>query len=189
MRTAKSEEKIISAYMGLLEECGTPAEITVFHVSDRAQISRTTFYSYFESIDALTEHIAKQLCQNINDMISGNHMNYGGEFHFRDVYAHVLTYIRDHQLESKLVLLDDTKVQLLDFIGSGMVHYLTDYYKKSGLDADPAAVEQTAIFWTSGFVGILKEWVKNGCEEEPERMAELVCQAIDNCSRFISATK
>ena len=63
-RQRKTREAIFRAFTGLLKE-ESYAKITVQQIIDRADIGRTTFYTHFETKDALLE----SFCADIFDHV------------------------------------------------------------------------------------------------------------------------
>ena len=70
IRVKKTKRAIQKAFIALLRE--KPIEkITVKEIAERAEINKTTFYSHYETLDALTAEIERQTVQLVCDNMRG----------------------------------------------------------------------------------------------------------------------
>ena len=70
IRVKKTKRAIQKAFIALLRE--KPVEkITVKEIAERAEINKTTFYSHYETLDALTAEIERQTVQLVCDNMGG----------------------------------------------------------------------------------------------------------------------
>ena len=90
-RQRKTREAIFTAFRELLEK-HRYENITVQDIIDRADVGRSTFYSHFETKDALL----KAICSDIFDHIfRGEICEYPGETHnLQEKLAHILWHLK-----------------------------------------------------------------------------------------------
>ena len=70
IRVKKTKRAIQKAFVALLRE--KPIEkITVKEIAERAEINKTTFYSHYETLDALTAEMELQTVQLVCDNMGG----------------------------------------------------------------------------------------------------------------------
>ena len=70
LRIKKTKRAIRSAFAELIKE--KPMEkITVKEIAERAEINKTTFYSHYETLDALTAEMERQTVQLVCDNMGG----------------------------------------------------------------------------------------------------------------------
>ena len=70
IRVKKTKRAIQKTFIDLLRE--KPIEkITVKEIAERAEINKTTFYSHYETLDALTAEIERQTVQLVCDNMGG----------------------------------------------------------------------------------------------------------------------
>ena len=70
IRVKKTKRAIQKAFVALLRE--KPIEkITVKEIAERAEINKTTFYSHYETLDALTAEMERQTVQLVCDNMGG----------------------------------------------------------------------------------------------------------------------
>ena len=93
-RQRKTREAIFTAFRELLQK-SRYENITVQDIIDKADVGRSTFYSHFETKDALL----KAICSDIFDHIfQGDICEYPGETHsLQEKLAHILWHLKDHK--------------------------------------------------------------------------------------------
>lgn len=70
IRVKKTKRAIQKAFVALLRE--KPIEkITVKEIAEQAEINKTTFYSHYETLDALTAEMERQTVQLVCDNMGG----------------------------------------------------------------------------------------------------------------------
>ena len=70
IRVKKTKRAIQKTFIDLLRE--KPIEkITVKEIAERAEINKTTFYSHYETLDALTAEMERQTVQLVCDNMRG----------------------------------------------------------------------------------------------------------------------
>jgi len=71
IRVKKTKRAIQKTFIDLLRE--KPIEkITVKEIAERAEINKTTFYSHYETLDALTAEMERQTVQLVCDNMRGS---------------------------------------------------------------------------------------------------------------------
>ena len=96
-RQRKTREAIFRAFTGLLKE-ENYSKITVQQIIDRADIGRTTFYTHFETKDALLE----SFCADIFDHVFSENLykekthDFSHDHDIRAKLKHILYRLQDH---------------------------------------------------------------------------------------------
>ena len=87
IRVKKTKRAIQKAFIALLRE--KPIEkITVKEIAERAEINKTTFYSHYETLDALTDEMERQTVQLVCDnMGSAQQLLDAPEAFVREMFA------------------------------------------------------------------------------------------------------
>lgn len=93
-RQRKTRQAIFSAFRELLQHMRYE-NITVQDIIDKADVGRSTFYSHFETKDALL----KAICSDIFDHIfKGDLCDYPGQTRsLEEKLAHILWHLKDHK--------------------------------------------------------------------------------------------
>ena len=96
-RQRKTREAVFRAFTGLLKE-ENYSKITVQQIIDRADIGRTTFYTHFETKDALLE----SFCADIFDHVFSENLykekthDFSHDHDIRAKLKHILYHLQDH---------------------------------------------------------------------------------------------
>lgn len=172
-RILKSQEAIKKAFVELMSEKKFDG-ITIQEISDRADVSRRTFYLHyldkFDLLDKLIEeHInnLRDLCVSLSDMDFIN----GGEFFFEYFESNYLFFstmlVGGGELSFRAQFLEFS-VELL----KGEVD--TGEGKNKGLSE-----EIVLRFIAAAYVEVIEWWFKEGMPHPPRVMAEQVGELIE----------
>lgn len=160
-RRRESRDKINKAFVELLQSRELN-QITVSDLCKKAELNRSTFYANYLDVYDLADQIRVELENEFSDLFA----NYdtGTE---RTGALRMFTHIRENQLFYKTYfkLCYDER------------HLINVY------DADQAAVafggqhlKYHIEFFRNGLNAIIKMWLRDGCRETPEEMAEIIKQ-------------
>lgn len=98
-RTRKTTQAIKNAFMSLLAERDYQ-EITVIEIANRADISRSTFYDYYETKDFLLEQLSDDLFQHVFDVPSSTVSS-------EELVTHLFRHFLTNQSQLKTILLSE----------------------------------------------------------------------------------
>ena len=96
-RLRKTRRAIFDAFASLLEQ-NSYSNITVQNIIDKADISRSTFYSHFETKDELLRALCAEIFEHVfSDNLSqeASHDFSGAEKDLREEITHILYHLRD----------------------------------------------------------------------------------------------
>lgn len=185
----KSESKYFNtaeamdrAFLELLDEKDF-AYITVKEICQRAGVNRSTFYLHYETIaDLLSESVAYKNRQMMAYFASEQLMDIAAieAASTEDLYfitpqylRPFLQYVKDH---SKLF---QTVLEHADLLGSQNLMFPQVFYPIMGKFHVPEEKKPFLIMFTlDGIMGIVKLWLKNGCREEIDFVAEMIMECI-----------
>lgn len=93
-RQRKTREAIFSAFSELLQH-RRYENITVQDIIDKADVGRSTFYSHFETKDALLKAVCSDIFEHI---FKGDLCDYPGKtVSLEEKLAHILWHLKDHK--------------------------------------------------------------------------------------------
>lgn len=183
-RVKKTQSAIRSAFISLIEEKGEVNSITIKEIVERADISRSTFYTHYTDIIELTEDLTNYIADNIGEIVIDAHKKMPGSTSYMVIYTNILTYLRKIGPLTKALVLDGRNNALISSIADSLKTVIAEYYKSAHKHINYLVLDSTATFWTYGIMGLIREWAKNDFDKSPEEMAKLVIQSIDTCSAF-----
>ena len=156
-RRRESMRRIEREFVNMLLERDIE-EITVSDICKAAEINRSTFYANYQDIYDLAEKICKDMQNEFNNSFSGAIDEGLGALK-------MFTHIYENQLFYKIYFLLEkyNKDALLVY---DRVRAEQDFQNKN--------IDYHIEFFRSGFNAVVKLWLKGGCRETPEEMAEIL---------------
>ena len=115
-RQRKSRQAIFRAFMELLKH-ESYSKITVQEIIDQADVGRTTFYTHFETKDALL----KSFCGEIFEHVFSENLNrekthdFSGEHDTKARVTHILYHLREHMAYLPGILSGDSNAFFMDY--------------------------------------------------------------------------
>ena len=159
-RRKESVEKIEKAFIELLQDRELK-EVTVSDICNISGLNRSTFYANFLDVYDLADKLREKLEQDFgtNFKDEDNREQGGALKMFRHIKENQLfykTYFKLGYEEQNRILTYETGRAERDF-GNKNIDYHIEFFR-NGLNA------------------IIKMWLKGGCRESPEEMAEMIKQ-------------
>jgi len=157
-----------------LESCMKEApleRITVRQITDTCGVSRQTFYRNFRDkydlVNCYFDELLKKAFQ---------HMGYGKTAY--DSLVHKFTYIREEKLFFRAAFRSDSQNNLRDHD----TEMILDFYKKL-ISTKTGTFPETAYgplleMYCVASVYMTRQWVLAGCSDSPEKMAQLMIEAM-----------
>lgn len=155
------KEAIIRATIGLLKERNL-SEISISDITDKADVSRNSFYRNFsDKADILREHIRKLLEDWDYEY---NHTRKSDSN--AEMYGSFFKYLKDNS--DFFLLLRERELFYL---------FKEVYLEKYGPKDDNKNIEAYIIsFIQNGILGWVDEWINRGMEESADSMARLLSE-------------
>ena len=158
-RRRESKKKIEKAFIELLQTKEIK-EITVSHIIKLAGLNRSTFYANYIDIFDLADKTRVKLENDFSNLFA----NYD-YFNERSGALKMFTHIKENQIfyNTYFKLCYDDK------------HLISIYDKKRAekehIDSN---IKYHIEFFRNGLNAIIKLWLRGGCKESPEEMAEVL---------------
>ncbi len=163
-RTTATKDKLHKALLTLLETTSID-QIRISELCGLAQINRTTFYNHYGSQYDVLREISQTFLEHTAIMIQ-RQLQEGTDF--PRSLEQALEYIREHRALLQRLLSQDPNgfpVELPSFE--------TTILERLGPQLTPMQKKAAAAFLTHGIVGLLLDWVRNGCQESAHEEAQL----------------
>ena len=141
-------------------------EITVLELCKEANINRTTFYKYYEDIDDLVfkieESLLSELKNNINDIKRNYLLTYTNKIieeisSHKEIYINLLSENGDHTFLRRIL--------------NGVYEHSIEEWRKLLKKATQEDLDNIYNFIVDGTIGIIENWIKNNCKQEPSALA------------------
>lgn len=159
-RKRESKESIEKTFVELLQTKEL-SEITVSDICKRTGLNRTTFYASYVDIYDLADTIRKDLEKDIEDLYRDEVEKGYNSNDFLPIFKNIKenqlfyrTYFKLGYDKQPMITRYDTDLAQKHF-GNKLIDYHIEFFR-SGLNA------------------IIQKWLKNGCQETPEEMFEVI---------------
>lgn len=179
-RILNTKKKLTNSLLELLQ-AKKIKDITVLELCKSANINRTTFYKYYKDVDDLVLKIEESLLSDLEKNIVDIKRNYLISFTSKiietissrkEIYTRLLGENGDHTFLSRILSLVYTQ-SLAE-------------WQKLLRKATKEDLEKIYSFIVDGTIGIVNEWIKNDCQEEPNNVAIFINKiCMSGLSSFI----
>jgi AcrR family transcriptional regulator len=172
-RVLRTRDVLGDALMALIHEKPF-AEISVQDVLDRAQISRSTFYTHYSDKDDLFLSDAEDFFEMIAFHISRKDERSNRVAPVREMFAHIADV---HEFYAALV----ASGKLHDILGLGQGYFARgieqrlNYFKP---DLAPSQRTALANAFAGAFMSLMSWWIHHSMSPSPEQMDELYHRTI-----------
>lgn len=156
-------------------------DITVLELCKSAKINRTTFYKYYKDVDDLVLKIEESLLSDLEKNIVDIKRNYLISF-----TSKIIETIASHKEIYTRLLGENGEHTFLSKILSLVYEQSITEWQKLLRKATKEDLEKIYSFIVDGTIGIVNEWIKNDCKEEPNNVAIFINKiCMSGLSSFI----
>ncbi len=176
-RVRLTKRLIRDAFVELLEEHPI-SKVTVTDICNKADVNRSTFYSYYDDVYMLLHEIEEDIIAQIPEADELPLVDNLPQF--LDKIEAVFDYVKENGRMFKVVLGQVNDDALIKRI----IKIVLEKYPKNFFEKDTVEVRYCYIFCVHGFIGMLKDWVNNGFPIESRAFAELALNMVIRATRF-----
>lgn len=159
-------ECMVKALIELLKE-KTISAISISEITQKAGVSRMTFYRNYQSKEEIFEKYLDYLFEEYHKSVleNGRHASF-----IR--YENVLLGFEFFRKEAELIicLLENN---LIGSLREKIINNELDLSLSSQSDAESRYL---TIAYANALFGVMTSWVQEGMKEEPEKLAKLICE-------------
>ncbi|MCI9575973.1 MAG: TetR/AcrR family transcriptional regulator [Clostridiales bacterium] len=159
-RKRESREKIESIFAELLQTRELN-QISVSEICKRAGLNRSTFYANYLDLSDLADVVRETLEQNVQDLYQDEIINGYNSNNYLKLFQHIAKNQLFYKTYFKLGYDNEYKIIKYD-------HQLAKQHFNNRF------IEYHMEFFKSGITAIIKRWLKNGCQETPEEINEIL---------------
>lgn len=179
----QTKAAIMDAFLAAIEEKQIISKVYVRDVAEIGQFSRSTFYAYYDGIDDLTDALAKKFGNELCDVIREGMREDEENGTNKARYLCLLEYLIDpgNLSLTKTLLLDAQNQSVTEAISAPIRELVYEEFRKRHPEVSESIHRHSSIFWVYGIYGLLKDWLKNGCERDIEQIAEDMAVSVQLC--------
>ncbi|MBQ8083804.1 MAG: TetR family transcriptional regulator C-terminal domain-containing protein [Clostridia bacterium] len=184
----QTKAAIMDAFLVAIEEKKVIDKVYVRDVANIGHFSRSTFYTYYDGIDDLTNALADKFGNEICDVIRAGLQEVEETGNTKAPYLRMLEYlIAPGNLSlTKTLLLDAHNQAVTEAIAEPIRELLYQEYRKNHPDVSEATHHRTSVFWVYGMYGLIKDWLRKGCDRDIEHIAESMAVSVHMCGDWKS---
>jgi len=153
------------------------SKASVKMICETADINRSTFYTHYADQYELLKTIQQETLTGIQQSIRNKYFIRGQNEIAVPVLIQILLYAKANQALFQVLLSDNSDSNfengLMLLAREKSIEELNDEDRRNSSD-----LKYIEIFVISGLVSIMREWLKQGCREEPEKLAELISHLL-----------
>lgn len=178
-RSAASKNKIMGAFMALLEEKDL-AMINVQEVCKHAGVNRTTFYAHYSNIGELFEVVEMRLLLNVQKQVLPSSID-AFELASRETMLRMLRFIRQNDVMYRSYISHLVKSRLVvDLFEHVKQAYIIPELSKSR-DYSESEYDYQYEFCKMGTLGIIQKWILSEYADSAESVATLMEKMLMRC--------
>ena len=152
------------------------ASITIKEICTKADINRSTFYAHYSSqydlLDSIDDEFTEDMVKTLNQY------NFSKEDEAYQMTEKIFEYIASKSDICRILLSENTEVQ---FQKKGMMiakeYILKNFIPHKQVDAE--TFEYLSIFFVSGSIYMIKNWLESGMNKTPKEMAGLLNEFLN----------
>ncbi|MGM0837323.1 MAG: TetR/AcrR family transcriptional regulator [Bacillota bacterium] len=153
------------------------ATITIKEICEHADINRSTFYAHYSSqydlLVAIDEEFTEDMIQTLNQY------NFSKEEEAYQMTEKIFEYIAAKSDICKILLSEHTEVQFQKKGMSIAKEFIFKNWLTDQKQLDRETYDYLSIFYVSGSIYMIKDWLENGMKKTPKEMAELLHHFIN----------
>lgn len=164
-----SRECMAIALIMLLKEKNFD-QISITDITEKAGVSRMAFYRNYSSKEEILLTHMEQIMNDYSEALSGIK-----SLTVRDV----VRYVCENMKENIDIIESIVAAGLINNMSAMISMRLKKCYPKL---EESSVGKYAAGFYIGGTVFIMRLWIENGMQEEPEEIAETICKLVDSKS-------
>lgn len=197
LRVIRTKESILHALVELIDEKGFDS-LTVKDITTRAKINRGTFYAHYQDKYDLMTKCQEEIMHGMADIIKQN---------FPDGIAEIGTsspiFTQLPHIISIFEFLNKNRGFMKSVLGpKGDLSFQTnlkDFIWETLFESHPTPLlkeenllvpgQYLTSYMSSAFIGVVQQWLNNGCKETPQEMTRILSTITINGPFFAAGVK
>ena len=156
--------------------------ITVKELVTKADLNRSTFYNYYSDIpdmlNKLEEELYKEFLKTIESHIEKCKKNNDISKMAHEFIEDMCNVVKDNYDFCQCIFSKNGDLNFLFELEEMVENHLREQFKEN-FDKKVKSLTYIYSFIKSGFIGVLKTWMKGGCKESSKEIADLIYNLIN----------
>ncbi|MFA6844327.1 MAG: TetR/AcrR family transcriptional regulator C-terminal domain-containing protein [Sphaerochaetaceae bacterium] len=142
-------------------------KISVKELCEKADVNRTTFYAHYTDINELLQQIESELMERIKNSLSSG---LGGDS-VSSMLMDILLAIKENGELCTILFSDYGDKDFMERILLLAREKSIEQWKKTNPEIETSAMEKLYTFFSYGSMAIIRDWVRDGMQENPSTIA------------------
>ena len=175
-RQRKTRNAIFQAFTGLLEKKAYSA-LTVQEIIDEADISRSTFYSHFETKDELLKAMCTDIFEHVfsHEIMSEENHDFSDKDSFQDHITHILCHLQEKQQSIKGIFSGECGEIFMRYLKE----YLYQVFERQLADDGDIPRAYRLNHAVSSFAETVRWWLKEHSGYAPADISRFYFESVD----------
>lgn len=169
-RVQKTKAALYDALIQLIHTQSV-MEVSVSNLCKLANVNRSSFYKYYNTPSDILHERETQIFQNFYER-----WQKGNARSVRDAILHQLYEVQKEQEFCRLMFGPHGLPGFLENFTMNIEKQCVRNFKAQNHALSTAQAEYLFLYWSRGAQGVIEQWVKNGCLQTPEEVADMVSQ-------------
>ncbi|WP_157151117.1 TetR/AcrR family transcriptional regulator C-terminal domain-containing protein [Brachyspira sp. SAP_772] len=179
LKVNKTKKTLEDALGALLEEKPFE-EIRVIDICSKANMHRSTFYTYFnDKYELLKSKLDEYEAKFLEDLQRYKIEDKLKDFHI-DIMIKILQFFYLNRKYLKIIFQNDRDNSIIKILQKYLEDYVIEGVKdmKLAKPDKPYFFNVIAAFYSGAFITVISEWILNDCNIKPEELAECISDII-----------
>ena len=173
-------KKILEDALGALLEEKPFEEIRVIDICSKANMHRSTFYTYFnDKYELLKSKLDEYEAKFLEDLQRYNIEDKLKDFHI-DIMIKILQYFYFNRKYLKIIFQNNKDNSITKILQKYLEAYVIEGVKdmKLAKPDKPYFFNVMGAFYSGAFITVISEWILNDCTIKPQELAECISDII-----------
>jgi AcrR family transcriptional regulator len=157
-------------------------DIPIKAICTGAEVSRSTFYTYYDDQYDLLEDIQKETFDNF-DIEYRKHLLEPGQRKGSDVYEETLRYITDNHDSIQVLLSENGDINFQKKLIGERIMEAGNVLKRINESVDEETKRAYSVFLVQGSLALLQDWIKHDMDIPIPKMVKLCAKLMNSVLR------
>jgi AcrR family transcriptional regulator len=148
-------------------------KISVKELCDRADVSRSTFYTHYTDQLDLLQQLADEVFNNVKQYLENQAYDEKTPI-TAQILTLILQYAKENRAAVKALLSDNSK----NALQKDIMHFALVISFSSDRDVDERTKEYVNLFCVTGCINVLNKWIQDETPDSPEKMTDILLRTL-----------
>ncbi len=175
-RIVKTKNAIHTAFKSLVQEKDM-ANISICELTERAGVTRSTFYMYYQDVSDVRDDIENEILEKLDKTMSEAELA-ATVFDPYPLLSTIANEIVKYDRDNRYILSSDNSGKLLDKLGERVVASFMNMFVKSQMNIDLSRAKYVAAFFSAGIFECFKLWYNHQSSLTLEELCQRMCDMV-----------